>query len=212
MPSKWMGTFTKVSEWIYFLWILQMCWVLGVLVGGFLFGFFPATYALFYVIEERFRKVDVNTWEKFWATYRTVFIRSQYEGALWVLLGIFIYYDIRLIFSYQHLLSLFIGSLFVSFLILYGMVTMMILPIQARYRLSTLDALRLAFIVSILFPHISLGLTITTVIIGYTAKGLPLLFLLLGMSTIALWYTFMTRFSFSRIEEKGSVVGKSVQE
>lgn len=193
------------GEWIYFLLMLQLLWLMGLLVGGVILGFFSATCASFVVARKRLRKEDVRISREFWQAYQTVFFRSQLEGWIWVFIGLFIYYDMRLMFSYQNIFGFIAGSLFVSLLILYGLCTMITLPVYAYYDLTALDRVRLALMIAVTYPHISVCLSLGTVIIYMIAKILPVLFLLIGISAMILFYTYVATFALQKIAKSGFI-------
>ncbi len=197
-----MHTFTTAGEWIYFLLILQLFWVIGVILGGVIFGIFPATYAIFAVIRKSLMKGDVRINKEFWKNYQSVFLRSQLEGWVWILVGVFIYYDVRLLFAYQNIAGFIVGSLFVSILIIYGLCTMVLLPIYFHYNLTTLNRIRLALMIVIILPYISVGLSVGSIILYFIATKIPILFMLIGITLTALLYTYLTSFAFHKVKER----------
>lgn len=205
MGKGFIGTFATVSEWFYFLLVLQLFWLMGLILGGIILGIFPATYACFAVVRKRLQKGDVRINKEFWKVYQAYFLTSQFEGWIWILIGMFIYYDIRILFAYQNIFSFIVGSIFVSILMIYGMITMLILPIHSRYELTVLNRIRLALIIAITFPHISVGLTVGTMIIYFITTKLPIFFMFIGVSSIALLYTYVSIFAFQKVEKTGYI-------
>ena len=106
-----MGRFAVISEWIYLLFVIQMFWLVGAVIGLGLFGIIPSTLAMFAVFRKRLQDGDVDIFKTFWNTYRTMFFKSQLTGLFWILLGLFLYYDIRILFNYQNTLPLLLGQL-----------------------------------------------------------------------------------------------------
>lgn len=197
-----MDTFTIVGEWLYFLLILQLFWLMGLILGGVILGIFPATYAMFTVIRKRLLDGDVRINKEFWKSYQSVFLRSQLEGWIWILIGMFIYYDVRLLFAYQNLTGFIIGSLFVSILMIYGLCTMVLLPIHSHYNLTVLNRIRLALMIVITLPHISVGLSVGSIIMYFIITKIPILFMLIGVTLLALLYTYLSSFAFRKVEER----------
>lgn len=197
-----MSTFATVGEWLYFLLILQLHWFMGVMLGGIILGVFPATYATFIVVRKQLLQGDVKVNKVFWRTYQSAFLKSQLEGWIWSIIGMFIYYDIRLLFAYQNLVGFVIASLFIAILMIYGLCSMVLLPIYAHFNLTVLNRVRLALMIVITIPHISVGLSVGSIMIYFVAIKIPILFMLIGISLIALLYTYLSSYAFHKVQEK----------
>ncbi|MCT8139259.1 DUF624 domain-containing protein [Anaerobacillus sp. CMMVII] len=204
MVDGMMSRFTQISEWIYFLFIVQLCWLLGVAIGLGVLGISPATYAVFEVIRKRLQGEENNVGKRFWQHYRK-YLKKQWFSFLWIITGLFLYYDVRLLFSYDHLLTVILGALFVSLLILYLLCSMVIIPIFTHFEMKWPDRIRLALTVVVTQPHISLGLCLSTLGLYLILIYIPIIYFLIGISVTALLYTKLSLFAFKRIEEKGFV-------
>lgn len=210
MGKGFVGNLTIVGEWLYFLLMLQLIWFAGLILGGIVLGIFPATYAVFVIVRNRLREGDIKISRRFWKVYKTNFLKRQIGGWIWLLIGILIYYDIRLMFAYYNLFGFVVGSFFISILIIYGLCTMLLLPIYSNYELTILNRIRLALIIAVTFPHISVGLSLFTVAIYIIAIKIPTLVMLIGISLVALIYTYLSSFAFQKIEETG-FIGTSIR-
>lgn len=202
LKNGMMNAFTILGEWLYFFLILQLYWFIGVILGGVILGIFPSTYAAFAVVRKHLLQSDMNINKVFWGNYQAVFLKSQLKGWTWSLIGMFIYYDIRLLFAYQNLVGFVLASLFVTMLMIYGLCSMVLLPIYSHFNLTVLNRVRLALMIVITMPHISVGLTVGTVIVYFIATKTPILFMLIGIGVIALLYTYLSSLAFQKIEEK----------
>lgn len=60
----------------------------------------PATVALFTITRKWARgDLDVPVWKSAWQTYKQVFVSANLAGAIFALIGIFLYADLRIVFE-----------------------------------------------------------------------------------------------------------------
>ena|SRR5690625_535474 len=198
-----MDRFMTLSQWIYFLFMVQLLWFIGVIVGVAVMGIIPSTVAVFALVRQRLQGADVAIHKEFWRYYKENLFKTQIQGYLWIIFGIFLYYDIRLLFSFQSLSTSIIAAIFVSVLILYLLASMLIFPIQVHYHLSVFNRIRLPLFISITMPHIAIGLILSTIVLYVIATYIPILFTLIGVSLTALLYTKCSFFAFEKLQKSG---------
>ncbi len=205
MEEGMMGRFNQFCEQVYFLVAVQLRAMAGLLAGGIVFGLFPALYATFAVMEARLRHpgTEINAGGVFWSVYKASFLKCQLYGYVWLALGLFLYYDIRLLFSYPNV-PVFVAACFlVSLLFIYLLSSLLILPIAVRYRLPVLNSVRFSATIAILIPFVSLALTVLIIVCGLVLAYVPLLFLICGISFLAAACTKIASFAFRRMERNG---------
>ncbi|QUW23309.1 DUF624 domain-containing protein [Sporosarcina sp. Marseille-Q4063] len=200
-----MGRFTVISEWIYLLFVIQMFWLIGAVIGLGLFGIIPSTLAMFAVFRKRLQDGDVDIIKTFWNTYRTMFFKSQLTGLFWILLGLFLYYDIRILFNYQNTFGFIIGAILISVLLIYLLATMILMPMNVHYEMTSSNRVRLSVMIAITMPHISIGLTLSTILVYFIATYIPILFLLCGISLAAFLYMKCSQNAFTKVEATGYI-------
>jgi uncharacterized membrane protein YesL len=200
-----MGRFAVISEWIYLLFVIQMFWLVGAVIGLGLFGIIPSTLAMFAVFRKRLQDGDVDIIKTFWNAYRTMFFKSQLTGLFWILLGLFLYYDIRILFNYQNTFSFIIGAILISVLLIYLLATMILMPMNVHYEMTSSNRVRLSVMIAITMPHISIGLTLSTILVYFIATYIPILFLLCGISLAAFLYMKCSQNAFIEVEATGYI-------
>lgn len=198
-----MGRFAVISEWVYLLFVIQMFWFIGAVIGLGLFGIIPATLSMFAVFRKRLQDGDVDIVRTFWNTYRTTFFKSQLTGLFWIVLGLFLYYDIRILFNYQNTFTFIIGAILISVLVIYLLATMILMPMNAHYEMTSSNRVRLSLMIAITMPHISIGLTLSTILVYFIATYIPILFFLCGISLAAFLYMKCSLKAFTKVEETG---------
>lgn len=76
--NGFVGVLYRTSEWIMRLVYLNLLWIAFSLLGIVLFGFFPATAAMFSVVRKWIMgETDVRVFKEFWQTYRKEFWKSN---------------------------------------------------------------------------------------------------------------------------------------
>lgn len=198
-----MERFTGITEWVYFLLVVQILWLIGVIVGAVVIGLIPSTVAVFALARQRIQGEDVKLNKEFWKFYKENLFKVQLQGYIWVVFGIFLYYDIRLLFSFQQIATSIIAAILVSMLILYLLSSMLILPIKVHYNLSVLNEIRLPLFISVTMPYIAIGLISSTIVLYFIATYIPILFALTGVSLTAILYTKCSFFAFEKLQKTG---------
>lgn len=122
------------SEWIYRVVKTNLTWVALVLLGGGLFGFFPATIALAQLVRRWFQgEVKVPIWQTMWRDYKANFkLGSQllglYGGSLMVI-GV----NLRLAFQIHHLYFMMIAYMLLFLLVIWCISLMYLFPLIATF-------------------------------------------------------------------------------
>lgn len=122
-----MSRMLRMCEWVMRLAYTNLLWLLFTLLGLGIFGFMPATTALFSVMRKWIQGHEqVSVFQTFWKVYREEFVRSNVIGVVLVIIGTIIYVDLAYIYPtswFLHVLRfaiyifgfLFIVSLFYIF-------------------------------------------------------------------------------------------------
>jgi uncharacterized membrane protein YesL len=95
---SFMRGFYGICEWVLRFSYVNILWVFFTILGLVIFGFFPATTAMFAVVRMWvLKQTDVPIFKTFWLTYKNEFIRSSLLGILIIILGYFMYFNITII-------------------------------------------------------------------------------------------------------------------
>ncbi|MEK4566810.1 YesL family protein [Alkalihalobacillus sp. FSL R5-0424] len=96
MPGIW-GSFYRISTAIYKLAYVNALWLGFTIVGLVVFGFMPATIAMFAVCKKWMQgDWDEPVFATFWANYKKEFLRSNGLGVALILVGFLIYWNLTL--------------------------------------------------------------------------------------------------------------------
>lgn len=94
-----MSRMLRMCEWVMRLAYTNLLWLLFTLLGLGIFGFMPATTALFSVMRKWIQGHEqVSVFQTFWKVYREEFVRSNVIGVVLVIIGTIIYVDLAYIY------------------------------------------------------------------------------------------------------------------
>src|SRR6185437_12055344 len=146
------GRFLRICEIISKLAYANILWIFFTVLGLGIFGFMPATVALFtvtrkWVMGDR----DIPLFKTFWTTYRKEFFKSTLFGLVLFVIGYIIYIDLA--FSPTGgLFTLLRAGLFICG-ISYVILLLYIFPIYVHYDWKKRLYIKYALLLGISYPH-----------------------------------------------------------
>lgn len=181
-------TVNAVSNLAY----LQLLWILFILAGLGVFGFFPSTVSMFTVLRQWVMgKRDIPVFRTYWQTYRSEWIRSNLLGLLLVLLGYVCYIDYRYFFVEKHVdAPLFVVMAFILIL-MFAVLCVYIFLVYVHFNFRILEYFKYGFLFGLSMPFKTLGIL---VILGFLYAPMfrfPGLLLFFGGSVpgyILMWF------------------------
>ncbi len=117
-----------------------------------LFGFFPATVAMFSICRRWvLKEYDIPIFKHFLEIYKQEFIKSNKVGFILLVIGLLLYVDIRVLqLSSVFFKPLLIGFYLISLLLI--LTVLYLFPILSHYEITPLKALKSAALLSISHP------------------------------------------------------------
>ncbi|WP_183041218.1 YesL family protein [Salipaludibacillus neizhouensis] len=201
------GGIYKVCEWIMKLAYINILWGLFSLLGLVIFGFFPATVAMFTLIRKLLSNEDVPTFRTFWTTYKKEFKKSNSLGLVLVIIGFIFYIDLEFLRQSTGFLHL----LYIPFLIMslvYILIVLYIFPVYVHYDLKLLQVIKNAFFIMLLYPIYTIIAILISLVALYLMIKIPSLIVLFSGSIFSLIIMSCANLSFNKNDEK---LQKSVQ-
>src|SRR5690625_620818 len=171
----WNEYLLSTFEWITRLAYLNFLWIGFTLLGFGLFGFFPATAAMFKVVRTWLKKsTDIATMQTFWTEYRQNFKQINIIGFVYIIIGILLYVDFKF-FQASHLILFNMISIFILIAaIIYVIACLYLFPMYAHFQLTTFEYIKYPFLYTIGRPIqalMLLGVFIATFLIFYFIPG-----------------------------------------
>jgi uncharacterized membrane protein YesL len=205
--SVFMGGFYKLLEWISRLALLNLLWISFSLLGLVIFGFFPATVAMFAVVRKwMLGKEDVSIIKTFWTAYKQEFLKSNLLGLIIFLIGTILYIDFQFV---NHSTSSLVSVLYIPFFILiFIFICMMfyILPIFVHYDMKISQIIKTSFFVMIMNPLSTFYMLIGSFGICYALSFAPPICILYSGNLLALFLMKPATNAFEKISQKSGLV------
>ncbi|WP_085523013.1 YesL family protein [Tuberibacillus sp. Marseille-P3662] len=196
------GVIYNAMEWLTRFAYINLLWGLFSLLGGLIFGFFPATTAMFTLVREWLKgNADIPIFPSFWKHYRSEFIKSNLLGLFIALIGIMIYIDVRYIQLSLNTMALTYIPLF-AFMLLFILFLLYIFPAFVHYDLKVPQVIKNAFFIMLIHPLHNLFMVISLVAIFFVMKAIPALAFIFGGSTYAFITMWMCLNAFNKISRK----------
>lgn len=180
-------TLFKITEWISRLARLNLLWIGFTLLGLVIFGFFPATVAMFVVVRQWLRgKTDLPISDSFRQAYRQEFVKANGIGLIIGVIGAVLYLNV-IFLDLNNSPNIFLVSVPVYLFILFASLTLLYLfPVYAHYNLGNFNLVKQAILIMIIHPFQSLMMVIGIAASVVTMYYIPALLFFFGGSFIAL--------------------------
>ncbi|WP_052352785.1 YesL family protein [Neobacillus dielmonensis] len=202
-----MGGFNKLFEWISRLAWLNVLWISFTLLGLGIFGFFPATVAMFSVTRKWMLGNDeVSIFKTFWTTYKKEFLKSNLLGFIILAIGLILFIDFQFVMHSSHR---FVSVLYVPFLIISLIFISMlcyILPIFVHYEMKISQVIRSSFFVMIMNPLSTFYMLIGIFGILFVLSYVPPICILYSGNLLALFMMKPAVNAFEKINQKAKLM------
>lgn len=188
------GLFFRSCETISRLAYVNVLWFTFTVLGLGIFGWAPATVALFSINRKWLMgDKDIPIFKTFWTVYRKEFVKSNLLGILLLAAGYILYVDLAYLPTASLLYTIIRYAIIaVSFLFL--VVVLYIFPVYVHYEGSNKTYLKYAFVLGMSYPHFTFLMIIGTMIL-YTGlsvvPGLIPFFSLCLLAYMNMWIAFL---------------------
>ncbi|MEK3890043.1 YesL family protein [Bacillus sp. FSL K6-3431] len=195
------GVFFGVSEWIFRVMYVHILWVVFTILGLGIFGFMPATSAVFSVIRKWLMKEDdISIFPYFYQTYKSSWKSSNLIGLVMLIIGGFLYIDIKVSQEFLKFAPLHICLLIISFV--FFLTCLYLFPVFSHYKLKPLQYIKQSFLLAFSQPlyTISMLLWVSCAYIIYIK--IPVVYFFMGASILSypiMWFSLM---SFNKLAKK----------
>ncbi|RLQ94637.1 YesL family protein [Falsibacillus albus] len=187
--NAWNGTFYSLFVWITRFAYLQLLWLLFMLAGGIIFGFYPSTNAMFAIVRDWLRgKTDEPLFRSFASYFKREFWKSNRLGFIitaFVLLIVldFVYFQM----TGNTQLSWTKVPLF-AFMLLFLLFLLYLFPSFAHFDLSVRQLLKQTLLIMLVKPFHSMLMLLSFFCLFLLMYFVPALGFIFGGSS----YTFIT--------------------
>lgn len=197
-----------MCEWIWRGIFVNLCWIAFIVLGLGIFGFFPATVALFTIVRKWLRKdTDFPIWKTFKQVYLKEWKRSNQIGLVFYSIGLFLYLDIRLTETFMSgVLASFLSIIFSIMLLILLLVVSYFFAVYVHYELSNKEYIKQSFLITLTSLPSTIGIGAGFFVIGSLINQMPGLIPFISAVAPAFWMmkVCLSRFAFleSRVQQQ----------
>ena len=194
---------TVFSEWVTNLFLLQIYWLGGTLIGGIVFGIVPSSIALFSTIRKLFRESkDLNVFDHFKIAYKSNFKNSFVIGFLYLVISLFIYSYYLFLTATKATLFAYTHIFIYAFLFLLIIFSFYLIPVYIHFEMDMRALILNTFriLLTNMKWNIPMLLTVIAILLVYIKFSVSLLFF--GVSLPAFAISFFCREAFQDFQEK----------
>jgi uncharacterized membrane protein YesL len=202
-----MESLNKLLEWISRLAFLNLLWISFSLLGLVIFGFFPATVAMFAVVRKWMLGNDeMSIFKTFWTAYKREFLKSNILGVIILAIGLILYIDFQFVL---HSSSSFVSILYVPFFIITLIAiscVFYIIPIFVHYDMKISQVIKNSFFVMIMNPLSTFYMLIGSFGICFVLSYAPPICILYSGNLLALFIMKPATNAFEKINQKSKLL------
>ena len=205
--TGFMGGFYRLLEWISRLAFLNLLWISFTLFGLVIFGFFPATIAIFAVARKWIQgNDDISMFQTFWNAYKREFVKSNLLGLIITAISWVLYIDFQFVLnSTNQFVSVLIVPLFIIILIFIAMV-FYIIPMFVHYDMKISQVIKNSFFVMIMNPLSTFYLLIGSFGILFALSFAPPICILYSGNLLALFIMKPAMNAFEKVDRKSKLL------
>ncbi len=181
---------------------MNVLWVVFTILGLGIFGFMPATVALFSVMRRWMTGKEItHLFTYFSEIYRKEFIKANKLGFFFSIAGSILLFDLFFLPA-NSTFFLFIRSIIILISILYLILLLYIFPVYAHYQMNNKAYVKAAFMVGAAFPHLTGILAASLMGLYFFFTHFPGVIPFFGASLIAYVIIFQAMHVFSKLEKQ----------
>ncbi|GKU81871.1 YesL family protein [Niallia sp. NCCP-28] len=179
MVGKSLGKLFTLCDWIAKLAYINLLWFLFMAAGLFIFGFMPATAALFAIVRKWLMKeTDIPIWKTFYTVYKDEFRKSNILGLILAAWGALIYADFQFLLSTEGVIRLAMTTTLLLIACSHFIILILIFPVYVHYNLTIIGYLKYSLLLGLLNFHIVLlilaGLSAAVFLLLYFPGLIPI--------------------------------------
>ncbi|MFD2044907.1 YesL family protein [Ornithinibacillus salinisoli] len=192
-----------LSNWIMKMILLNILWIVFSIIGLVIFGFFPATAAMFAVTRKWvLGETDIPVYKTFVKTYKSSFTQMNLIGGILSILGLFLYIDLRFFQTTEYILLSFLSFFIIFAMFIYFAVVLYIFPMYVHFECKTLEYLKRSIIIVLGKPIHTIMMIVGSYLVYVVISMIPVLVVFISGSLLSLVLMWIAMKSFPRYEIK----------
>ncbi len=201
--SGW-DTFNFVANKAIKLAYINLLWIFFSVIGLVIFTLFPATIAMFTVINKLINieeNEDIKVLPIFWQSFRSEFFKANGYGIFFVVIGCFLYIDFIFLKLHNEQLQILFPLLFL-FILVFCVTLLFFFPVYVHYKLGYFQYLKQSFFIAMTSPVETIFLVLSGGLIYVVGRMLPGTIPLFVGSVFAYASIVISKRSFVRVKER----------
>ncbi|MEH7491625.1 YesL family protein [Neobacillus niacini] len=197
-----MRGFYSISELVLRFAYVNVLWISFTLLGFIVFGFFPATIAMFTVVRKWILKeTDISVFKTFWFTYKKEFLKGNLLGIIISLFGFFMYSNIRIVeaTTVPTLKLLYIPNVIV--ILIFLLTLLYIFPVFVHFDVRLREGIKNAFILMAIQPIATFCMGTLTGFLCFIFFKIPGVIPFFSGSLIAFLLLWICNYVFAKINK-----------
>lgn len=192
----------KFSVWTMRLAYVNFLWTLFTLLGLGVFGFMPATVAMFSVVRKwNMGEEEIPVFKTFWRSYRKEFLKTNGLGVILFFIGYLLVIEFQILRLQENVIYIIVSFGVLAILILYAIVLTYFFPIYVHFNLKITDYIKWPFIIGIVHPILTLFMMVVLVTIVYLIFiTIPAILFFFGGSVTAYFIMWGASKTFEKYE------------
>ncbi|WP_347862287.1 DUF624 domain-containing protein [Salimicrobium sp. PL1-032A] len=195
--------FNTLAYWLMRAAYINILWILFTILGLGVFGFFPATVAMFSISRQWLVKKDTSLtiFKRFVQVYKQEFFPANGHGLIFFALGYILYVDVTFLIVSEGWvtnlwpLAVILGMIYLSTLVFY-------FPVKATFEIGFFGYLRQALFIGLASPVQLFTVILTAAAMVALIYVLPGLLLMLAGSVPAFLLTSMTAHTLTKARNR----------
>lgn len=187
-------------EWLWRGIFVNLCWIAFTALGLGVFGFFPASVALFTIVRKWLRKEsDFSVWKTFKEVYMKEWKRTNGIGLVFYSIGLFLYLDLRIIDSFMSgMLASFLSTIISIMMLFLLLVVCYFFAVYVHYELSNKEYIKQSLLFTLTSLPSTIGIAAGLFVIGSMINQMPGLIPFISAVAPAFWMmkVCLSRFTF----------------
>ncbi|WP_160720478.1 YesL family protein [Bacillus sp. USDA818B3_A] len=194
--------FYSISEWIMRFAYVNILWISFTLLGLIVFGFFPATIAMFTVIRKwLLKQTDTPVFKTFWMTYKKEFVKGNLLGLIIGIIGFLLYSNIRIVeaTTVPAFKLLYIPNVIV--ILIFILTLFYLFPVLVHFDVRLREAIKNSFILMTLNPISTFIMATLTGFLCFIFLKIPGVILFFSGSLIAYLLMWQSNYVFVKVNK-----------
>lgn len=184
--------------------VINLLWIMFTIAGLIIFGFMPATAAMFTVMRKWVMgQTDIPIFKTFWEAYRSGFLKTNLIGIILSVSGYILYIDFIFLNRLEaNWFSAILGVGLICIAVLYVIILFYIFPVFSHYQIKTFQYFKYAAVIGISHPFHTVGIGAGVITLLFIMFMFPGLIFFLSGSIISFIIMSTAHHVFMKINKK----------